>query len=113
MCRTSTIPQWESDDTVHSVLSVQQQFCEKYLVPGCTRAYDIEKAVANRSLIRDCYGFAWQGFGSGEAIGVASVRSCEKLPPCLIKPVLADSKVDLPLAKFKPISNGGSTSGIA
>jgi len=34
-----------------------------------------------------CYEFAWQGFGSGGAIGVASVRCCEKLPPCLIKPV--------------------------
>jgi len=41
---------------------------------------------------------------------VASVRSCEKLPPCLIKPVPAGSKMDLPLAKAKPISGGGSTS---
>jgi len=41
---------------------------------------------------------------------VASVRSCEKLPPCLIKPVLAGSKMDPPLAKAKPISDGGSTS---
>jgi len=39
-----------------------------------------------------CYGLAWQGFGSGGAIGVASVRSCEKLPPCLIEPVPAGSK---------------------
>jgi len=42
------------------------------------------------------------------AIGVASVRSCEKLPQCLIKPVPAGSL----LAKAKPISNGGSTSVI-
>jgi len=40
------------------------------------------------------------------------VRSCEKLPPCLIKSVPASSKKDLPLAKAKPISDGGSTSGI-
>jgi len=38
------------------------------------------------------------------------VRSCKKLPPCLLKPVLAGSKTDLPLAKAKPIGNGGSTS---
>jgi len=43
---------------------------------------------------------------------VASVRSCEKLPPCLIKPVPAGSKTDPPLAKAKPLSNGGSASGI-
>jgi len=35
--------------------------------------------------IMTCYGFAWQGFRSGGARGVASVRSCEKLPACLIK----------------------------
>ena len=46
------------------------------------------------------------------AIGVASVRSCEKLPPSLLKPALAASKTDPPLAKAKPISNGGSTSVI-
>jgi len=54
----------------------------------------------------------WQGFGRGGAIGVASMRSCEKLPPCLIKPVLAGSKTDPPLAKAKPISDGGSASVI-
>jgi len=46
----------------------------------------------------------WQGFGSGGAIGVASVRRCEKLPPCLIKPVPAGSKTDPLLCKAKPIS---------
>jgi len=44
-----------------------------------------------------CYGFAWQGFCSGGAIGVASVRRCEKLPLRLIKPVPGGSKTDLPL----------------
>jgi len=55
-----------------------------------------------------CYGFAWQGFGRGRAIGVASVRSCEKLPSCLIKPVPVGSKMDPPLPKVKPISDGGN-----
>jgi len=40
------------------------------------------------------------------------VRSCEKLPTCLIKPVPASFKTDLPLAKAKPISDSGSASGI-
>jgi len=65
-----------------------------------------------RSLLQPSYGIAWQGFGSGGAIGVVSVRSCEKLPLCLIKPVPASSKMDPPLAKAKPISDSGSTSGI-
>jgi len=39
------------------------------------------------------------------------VQSCEKLPPCLIKPVPAGSKTDASLAKAKPISDGGSVSG--
>jgi len=40
------------------------------------------------------------------------VRSSEKLPPCLIKPVPAGSKTDPQLAKGKPISDSGSTSVI-
>ena len=59
-----------------------------------------------------CYGFVWQGFGSWGAVGVASVRSCEKLPPCLIKPVPAGSKMDPLLDKAKPISIGGKASVI-
>jgi len=59
-----------------------------------------------------CYGFAWQGFGNRGAIGVASMRICKKLPPCLIKPVPAGSKMHPPLAKTKPISDGGSASAI-
>jgi len=43
---------------------------------------------------------------------VASVSSCEKLPPCLIKPVPASSKMDLLLAKAKSIISGGSASVI-
>jgi len=43
---------------------------------------------------------------------VASVRSYEKLPPCLIKPVPAISKTDPPLAKAKTVSDGGSASVI-
>ena len=60
-----------------------------------------------------CSGFTWQGFGSGGATRVASVRSCKKLPSCLIKPVPASSKTDPPLAKAKPSSDDGSASGIA
>jgi len=60
----------------------------------------------------ECHGFEWQGCGSERSIGGASVRSCEKLPPCLIKPVPAGSKTDPPLAKAKPISDGGSASVI-
>jgi len=59
-----------------------------------------------------CYGFAWQDFGIGGAVGVDSVRSCKKLPPCLIKSVPAGSKTDLLLAKAKPVNDGGSTSVI-
>jgi len=43
---------------------------------------------------------------------MASVRSCKKLPPCLREPVPAGSKTDLLVAKAKPISDGGSVSGI-
>jgi len=60
----------------------------------------------------DSYGFAWQAFGSERTKGVASVRSCEKLPLCLIKPVPAGSKTDPPLPKAKPIRDGGSISVI-
>ena len=54
----------------------------------------------------------WQGFASRGAIGVASVRSCWKLPPCLIKPVPAGSKMDPLIPKVKPISDGDRTSVI-
>jgi len=57
-------------------------------------------------------GFCGKVLVAGGAIGVASVRSCEKLPLCLIKPVLAGPKRDPLLAKAKPISNSGSTSVI-
>jgi len=40
------------------------------------------------------------------------VRSCWKLPPHPTEPVPAGSKMDLPLAKVKSISNDGSTSGM-
>ena len=43
---------------------------------------------------------------------MASVRSCEKLPPCLIQPVPDGSETDPPLAKAEPTSDGGSASGI-
>ena len=43
---------------------------------------------------------------------MASVRSCEKLPPSLIKPLVAGSMMDLLLAEAKPISDDGSASVI-
>jgi len=43
---------------------------------------------------------------------VSSVRSCEKLPSCLIKPEAAGCKTDLLLPKAKPVSDSGSTSMI-
>jgi len=57
-------------------------------------------------------GFAWQGFGSSGATGVASVRSCQKLPPRPTEPMPAVSKTDPPLAEAEPISDGGSAFGI-
>jgi len=48
----------------------------------------------------------------GGAIGMASVRRCKKLPPCLTKPVPAGSKTDLLLAKAKPISDSARASVI-
>jgi len=42
----------------------------------------------------------------GGATKVATVRSCQKLPPCLTEPMPAGSKTDPPLAKAKPFSNG-------
>ena len=56
--------------------------------------------------------FAWQGFGSWGVKGVASVRSCWKLPPCLTEPMPAGSKMDPLLAKAEPISDGGHASRI-
>jgi len=38
------------------------------------------------------------------------VRSCQKFPLCPMEPMPAGSKMDLPLAKAKPISGSGSTS---
>ena len=43
---------------------------------------------------------------AGVATGVASVRSCWKLPLCPMEAVPSDSKMDLLLIKAKPISDG-------
>jgi len=45
-----------------------------------------------------------------ECYRVASVRSCEKLPPYPTEPMPVGSKTDTPLAKTNPISNRGSIS---
>ena len=46
------------------------------------------------------------------ATGVASPRSCQKLPLCLTEAVPAGSKTDLLLAKAKTVCNGGNASVI-
>jgi len=46
------------------------------------------------------------------ATEVASVTGCQKLPPCPMEPMPADSKVDPLLAKAEPTSDGGSAPGI-
>jgi len=65
---------------------------------------------ADCTAMRMCIQFSWQGFGSGGATGVASVRSCEKLPPCPTEPTPASSKMDLLLARAEPISDSSSAS---
>jgi len=54
----------------------------------------------------------WEDFGSRGSAGVVSVRSCQKLPLCLMEPMPSCSKTDLLLAKAKPIYEGGSAFGI-
>ena len=58
------------------------------------------------------YGVCVARFWWGGATGVASVRSCYKLPLCPIEPRPAVFKMDPLLAKAEPISDGGSASGI-
>jgi len=70
------------------------------------------KVRKSHAAVHMCIGFAWQGFGSRAATGVASVRNCWKLPLGLTQPVPASSKMDLPLAKAKLITGGGSASVI-
>jgi len=43
---------------------------------------------------------------------MASVRSCQKLPPRPVEPMTADSKMDLTLANTKLIHSCGSASVI-
>jgi len=50
-------------------------------------------------VISNCIRFTQQDFGSGVAVGVASVRRHQKLPPCQTEPVSASSKTDSLLAK--------------
>lgn len=59
----------------------------------------------------DCMGFAGHGFGSRGTTEVSSVRSCQELPPFLMEPKPAGSKMDLLLAKAGLITDGGSCSG--
>lgn len=43
---------------------------------------------------------------------MVSVRTCQKLPLCLIKPMPADSRMILLLAKAEPIRNDNNVSVI-
>ena len=43
---------------------------------------------------------------------MAFVRSCYKLPLCHMEPMPAGSKMDPPVAKAEPSSDGGGASGI-
>jgi len=56
--------------------------------------------------------FVWNGFSSGRATELASVRSCQKFPLYLTESMPAGSKTDPLLAKAKPFSDGDSASGI-
>lgn len=57
-------------------------------------------------------GQAGQGV-RGCATGGASVRSCQKLPPCLTESIPAGSKTEPLLAKVEPITGDSSASGMA
>ena len=57
-------------------------------------------------------GFIWQGFGSGGNTEVASVKRCQKFPPCQTESVPAASKMDPLTAKAEPTGDAGSTSEI-
>ena len=54
----------------------------------------------------------WQGFGSRGVTGVASLRSCWKLPLCPTEPRPDGSKTDPTPAKAEPIRDSGRTSVI-
>ena len=73
----------------------------------------VEDRAGAKSDLSACIGFLWQGFGSRGATGVASVRSCQKLPLCPIKSMPAGSKLDTLLAKAEPMSDSGSASVMA
>ncbi|KAJ7425831.1 hypothetical protein WISP_20382 [Willisornis vidua] len=59
-----------------------------------------------------CIGFVLPGSGSDGAAGEASMRSCQKIPPCVVEPMPAGSRMDPPLAKAKAIRNHSNASGI-
>ncbi|XP_017926942.1 microtubule-associated protein 9 [Manacus vitellinus] len=58
-------------------------------------------------MFANCIEFAWPGFCRRGATGVASVRSCQKLPPCPAEQMPGCSKTDPPRAKAGPVRNGG------
>jgi len=78
----------------------------------CCGVNSYKVKMDNSTGVQGHFGFVWQGSGSKGATGVASVRSCQKLPQCSMEPVPAGSKTDLLLVKAEPISDGGSASVI-
>jgi len=85
-----------------------QQLSPRQDTAGITSSTETLKYVMNQHLYWGC----GKVLVAGGLQGVASVRSCQKLPLCPTDPVPASSKMDPLLAKAEPISYCGGTSGI-
>lgn len=59
------------------------------------------------SILADSTWFAWQGFGSEQATGMAPIRRHQKLSPYPTQPMPDGSKMDLDKAEL--VSDGGNT----
>lgn len=57
-------------------------------------------------------GLCGQVLVEGWGYRVASLRCCQKLPPCLTEPMPTSYKTDLQMVKAEPIRDGSSTSVI-
>lgn len=108
----------ESGNHNHSVVSLWMFIETKSGRSGknlkIDRAKEIwkKKKIRRNQNIKYSIRFPWQGFGSGEATGVASERSSQKFPLFPMEPMPDDSKKDPQIAKVEPISDGSSTAGI-
>lgn len=54
----------------------------------------------------------WPDFGCGDVRQVVSLRSYEKLFPCLAVPIPAGFSVDVSLAKAENVRNAGDAPGV-